>query len=169
MAYLVTNLSEHPVLLPLSSITIGVGVTRPITEIGTRELDLQRSGIINITRSPNDEQNKDDARYVELLDSGGLFTTPESVTLVNAPMPLANTWYQVSTTIPGVVGWKLQLRRSSRSVPFDYCYDIAIPTFMTCAAGEVVCFDTKFPALYVRCPKKAGQTAELEYWMKPLP
>ena len=169
MAYLVKNVSLIDVVLR-EGIVVRPGTERPFTEIGTRELDLQRAGVITISRPNSPDDFKDDARYVELINPSGTATPvevlrPDKVGVFNVTAALKNTWYLVSLRIADIMGWKLQLRRQKKAVAFDYQYAQA-PEFMTCIAGETVFADADFPELYVRVPDKDAQIIEFEYWTK---
>jgi hypothetical protein len=167
MAYLLKNVSGIKVIVA-GGVVIDPGEERPFTEVGTKELDLQRAGLITISRPANPDDWKDDARYVEVLNLSNVQLVdripPDKVGVVNLVLPIKNTWYLVSLAIPAIRGWKLKLRRTKRKYAFDYAYVPAPITYMTCLSGETIFHDTSFTELYIRVPDKDGLVAEFEYW-----
>jgi len=166
MAYNIQNTSNNPVIL-LGGIVVPVGQTREFTEIGTRELDLQKSGIISIFRDPNSDNNKDDARYVEIINASlDVNSKPPAVGNVLNISAIQDMWMLVSVRVQDMRAWKLKLRRQTRGRPYDYSYDPLQTTYVTCQANELVFADTDFVCLYVRVPKYPSQIIEFEYWTK---
>ena len=165
MAYRVTNTSPHYVALTHGA-ALKPGESRPVHNIGSHELTLQSAGSIRIDRSPREDPNMDDVRYVEIIneDLGSVSVrAPAIPTIVNLELLDKDVWYLVAPLIPNLKSWKAQLRRAEGTVGFEYRYAASGP-FMSCLPGEAIFADTIFPSLFVRCPDAAGQILELEYW-----
>lgn len=164
MAYSVENLGAVHLLLPTSTVTLAPGEIREVTEVGTRELDLQKAGRIAITRIHSDS-GQDDAKYVEVINQL-VIQRPTTVGILNVELKDANTWYLISGQIQDVLAWRFQIRRADPPVPFDYTYLTDQSKFMSGVPGEFITADVSFPALFARCPEHPGQIAELEFWLK---
>lgn len=170
MAYRVHNVSANAIVLRHGA-ALKPGESRPVHHISDHELTLQRAGKIRIDRTPSEDPNMDDARYVEVINpylGVGDILSPDRVGVINVDAPEPGTWYKVSDRIPDIRAWKLQLRRALPAAAFDYKYEAAdTPTtpFVSCIAREVITASTDFPELYVRCVEFPNQVIELEYWL----
>jgi len=167
MAYVVTNTSGNYVALAHGA-ALKPGESRPVSAIGSHELTLQRAGSITIDRDHGIDDNKDDARYVEVInwDLGKInLMPPEAVTIVNMELTDKDVWYLIAPQIENLRSWKAQLRRGESPVSFDYKYSDVTEAYMTCFPGESIFADAAFPSLYIRCQDLPAQILELEYWV----